>query len=525
MAIPIEFPGVVQPVGLYAVRTLGVFPNQSLLWCLPQQTPIGAFGNLTFGNWNGTSAITFRNCVVDRPNYKISTSGHSVGLVILDRRAYWEFASVTGRYNVPAANGSLINQRSAQQLATLCFTALGETADVSALPADVYPQVNWDASSARLELARLLNRYGCDVSLRLDDSVAVVRLGVGAGAPANIDIQSLALSVDPKIIPQTMRLYCGPTLVQAKVRCVPVGIDNDGTIQKIDDLSYAPPRGWVGESDWDQFPGVADLNDRQLAVQTVGRLFAIETFEDETLVEPGLGVTLSDISQIFPVLEDRLDGSNPKLTGKHWIEGNPPVNQNSEEDAELDQSWTLDNPRGLIRTTKPVLFRNDDDLWECPTLVLECAYAVRRSDTLIHYRQEYTAALGGPFGEHVIRVPTLGRRIVTGESASDNEGDINTAALAILSVAVNRFTTDAAASAVYRAIQPINTDGANRQVTWSISTENGFESSVSVNTEALPYVSRAAERRLWQETRQALGPEELSELRESLQRVGLGRLL
>lgn len=525
MPVPIEFPGVVQPVGLHAVRSLGVFPDQSLLWCLPQINSIGAKGNLTFSNDNATNAITFTQCVVDRPIYRYSVTGHKVGLVILDRRAYWEFGVIGGRYNIPQPNGTLLNQRSVRQLATLLFEACGEgAADVSALPADIYPQVNWDAASARLELQRLCHRYGCDVSLNLNNTVSVVQLSVGSGAPYTIDIQSMSLSVDPKIIPEIMRVYYGPTRIQSKVVCKPVGLDTDGDIKLIDDLSYTPDGGWGSVADWEQFPQIDDLEARILAQRTVGRWFRVEEFEGGTLEEPGLGRNLESIDQILPLEFDLLDGKQARVYGQHWLTGNPPQNENSEEDDEIHIPWSLDEISGIVRFSQPVLYRSGTE-WQPPNIKLECAYAVRDAQSLISYRQEYTAPLGGVFGTYAIRQPNIFRKIITTDPTDDNEQDLKDLATALMNDAARRFATDLSGQVLYRGIQPAGTDGTVRQVVWSISTEAGFSTALSVNTESLPNVARNAERELWRQARQALGAEDLVVLRESLQRRGIGRNL
>lgn len=515
----LTFSGVSSPVGLQAVRTHGVFPNQVILWCLPQPTTIPAYGTLAFGGSDGSVSMQM---YVSKPVYRYSTTGHKIGLVLLDRRVRWKHARITGRYNVPRADGTLQNEKNPQELARLLFDAMGETsADVTALPTAGTPEVYWDTDRADLQLQKLCETYGCEPTLAINDAAGVVRMGVGATVPTTGPIQSMAIAVDPPEVPETLRLVCGETKFQFRMLFEAVGFDTDGQIKPIDDLSYKPAGGWSIETDWNQFPSVTTELGRYLAGISVGRWFRIKAFADESLDVPDFGLTLTSIEQVLPLEPYLLDTTitsgvarqaNPEVIAEHFVEGALPLSDNTDEPISVEIPFSMIAEIGLIKFSKPLLKLDSGTQQFTPaTLYATVAFSVERDDTLIDLRQEYTLPLGGTFGEDAFRDQSIFRTYIgrydttsdtTPNSIDDNESTLASKANAILTEAASRYTTQQSGVLRLAGLFPISPDGVSRQVSWQIATgdSGGFFTIISANAETIPHAPRLADRRQWRVT-------------------------
>lgn len=519
----LQFPGVDHPVGLNGARTHGVFPNQIMLWCLPQAGNIPASGTLSFGGSNGNISMQM---YVDRPNYKYSVVGHKIGIILQDRRVLWKFGRITGRYNVPRSDGTLINEKTPRELASLLWAEMGESgADVSALPTVGRPEVFWDADRADLQLAKLCDLYGCEPTLLLNDVAGVVRLSTGASLPTSGPIQSIAITVDPPQRPASLRLVCGATKFQFRMLCEPVALDTNGHITTPEEVSYAPPDGFSADPDWDQFPTVETEEGRYFASLSVGRWYRIKAFADDTLDVPEFGFTLDSINQILPIDPDLIDVSitsgisrqaQPEVIARYFVEGSPGVFDNTEDPERVSIPFTIVPELGLFKFQSPIRVREDDNTWGFADVFVTVAFSIEHSDTLIDLRQEYTTAAGGPFGEDVIRERSLFRMYVgrydantdtTPTSIDDNESSVLSSATGILTDALARYVTTQAGITRLVGIFPINPDGVIRQVAWDIQTgENGgWFTTASANTESIPYVPRLADRRQWRLSREKDG--------------------
>src|SRR6185437_16062245 len=88
-------------------------------------------------------------------------------------------------------------------------------------------------------LQGLCDQLGCRIVLYLDDTVSIVQTGIGSDLPSD-NIERASLVVDPPEIPESILVVGGRTRYQVDLFLTPVGLDVDGTIRDIWDLSYAP---------------------------------------------------------------------------------------------------------------------------------------------------------------------------------------------------------------------------------------------------------------------------------------------
>src|SRR5207302_7663300 len=110
----------------------------------PPRSPL--FPYTTLFRSFGDVELEFPGCALDSAMVRRDRAGMIVSLSILDRRWAWRFGQICGRYNVRDEAGRLDaeTERSPQELAQSLFTAMGESVfDVSLLPDDTRPEVNW----------------------------------------------------------------------------------------------------------------------------------------------------------------------------------------------------------------------------------------------------------------------------------------------------------------------------------------------------------------------------------------------
>ena len=243
------------------IFSTGVTPSSCHVVAVPDavQAQVG-----TLALSDGDTTITFPDCAID---YSYSTpqmvrKGTRVHLRILDRRWRWENVPVTGWFNRRWADSVIDpdSKKTYNELFELLLDELGET-DYVIEPSFTMdaPEVNWDASPANLELNALAEKVGCRVVLQLDNKVRIVSNSSGGLFPANGRERHEQYDQAPSHIPATIRVEFGPTVYQNHLGLEPVGLELDGSLQPIRELSYSKdgPLGAGITPDWrEEDPGV-----------------------------------------------------------------------------------------------------------------------------------------------------------------------------------------------------------------------------------------------------------------------------
>lgn len=334
------FPGILQIVEATYTRAHGIQPGAAALTIAPQPDIVGELGDLVFAfegtSQNGNTVYTFSGCKLDRFNFQRDTRGLIVRLAVLDRRWKWEFPTVSGTYNMRHESGELVEnlsqtqatqaanliwatEKSPQELATICLEAMGEVGyDISALPNDARPLVEWDVDNAARALEDLCELLGCRVVLKMDDTVQICRVGVGEDLPENLDIQTRSPGADLPERPDTIRVVGNRQRVQADLLLEAVGLDTDGQIKPIDQLSYIPKTNGVADYSGviaPYFLGITDLKARELATQTLWRWYRVKVpFQVLLFDNPQpdsdpvlLPTTITSLMQITPLEDTQVD--------------------------------------------------------------------------------------------------------------------------------------------------------------------------------------------------------------------------
>jgi len=292
-----------------------------------------------------------------------------------------------------------------------------------------------------------------------------------------------------------------------------VGVENDkdekgkliGTIVPVDDLSYKPAAGWGNEHPLWMF-GVADQDDRKLAIQSVFRYYRIKLPVDFVKI---MGFDTED----RPYLE-YLDEQVETLTLNGATKPRPPVvygtycaahgarltNEPADvtypAGSKVDHAFTFDAARGLVMFQEPV-YRNTDtakvDHAEA-TIYLRTACLVRRPWNRAYQRVIVERQIGEFETEtQWIRHDELYHTYIDAEL--QNPVPVNNKIFDILDAAEAEYRQEYPQTVTYVGLKLIPLDGAIRQATFRVGL-SGCTSIYSRNTEQLDRVPSYKERRL-----------------------------
>lgn len=321
------WPGIEQIEAGHFALLQGITPSVATLEILPQDPstiPIDGTLSITFGDVE----IDFPDCRIDRASFEYSPSGFVWRLSIWDRRWKWQFGGpagpISGNYNQrfstiqPAPQdfqlgsfqlGSIdpVTRRTPQQLAAALLLVMGETGfDVSQLPNTALPEVNWERDNPAQELQRLCDELGCRVVLGLDNLVRVCATGLGADLPTE-DIEHESDVLDPPEIPDSIMVVGGKDRYQADFLLEAVGLDVDGTIKPIGQLSYAPDK--KDKTGLGGFGSLLDFWDSEVGFRE------ISGWEQEDIVPP---LTPPRIAKVY-LLGDNSNQVNPRYLARQSV--------------------------------------------------------------------------------------------------------------------------------------------------------------------------------------------------------------
>jgi len=513
------FPGVEYPKACQYTRSLGITPGQATLTLAPQDGFVSQIGTLklTYGD----QEIEVKRVRCDAATLRKSpTDPRLWELTAFDRRWKWAYGD-TGRikYNVRDGDGAVIaaTQKTPQQLATLLFSYMGETDySVSALPLqnddgdDFYPEFSWDHDVPAEKLAELLEMCGCDVSLDLDDSVTVVRLGVGTALPLG-NIISKSKTIDlPEPVHEVVAL-AARSQYQADILLFAVGLDTDGAVKLLVNLTYAPAGGWssiCAPDTWHDIlesvvlPDGRTIKPRETYQKTVYKWYQLP----DTFNVPGLGIALSR-DDLMPLIEEQVDTTTESggkvrkpaevygVVRKYFNGGYG----NTAADTLCETNFSLDTENGIVKFSDYVYqYGNVDDpanKTNLPaTLELRCSFQGERQGVSAELSADTT-------------LPT--KTLTTDEVAYFYKDGLPVNALTVATVLlylaqqyiskVERLTIQ---ERTYSGLREIDTDGLVRQVSWQCSTDAAATTSASQNSETVdPSVMPEKVRRVYEKLR------------------------
>jgi len=560
------FPGIAQVISGSITLSPGISPSVARLSIVPQASFPSATGTLSFSCDGQTVELV--DCKIDRTSYARSDSGEVTQLSLVDRRWKWRFGAISGRYNIRREDGSLQDggsegqtidtERTPRELAELYLDAMGENDyDASELPNDSRPSVDHDFDNPAEALARLCDRLGCQIVLRLDNTVALVPIGSGGELPDELLLEDSA-TPNPPELPDKVAVLCGPSVYQVDFQLETVGIDvdTDGegqaseTIKPINALSYCPTEGW-SSVDLPFFMNVGTGTDetdvtglRSLAIKSVFRHYRIIT----PIRVPGYGdgdELVEKLEQLLPLSEEQVVTARenhqavplPATVFGVWypalddlensaetleIQGNSPPAAGPGEKFKspfYNRGFKIDTARGLVIFDEPVYRNTTPTLAKLTVgpaqLVLRAKCQVRDADSLAESRHVHERSTGSEHGTGTLylrheelvmtHVPQyhpdyydspVADGIDPREilSVTTNESQIANRCDEFIDAALAEFVQSSPRQVRVIGIVPTNLDGQIGQVTYEIGP-SGATTTIARESEPSSFAISQAERR------------------------------
>jgi hypothetical protein len=220
----VEFAGIRQVLSFTGTFNHGVEPSIFLLEIVPQPPQsIALYGTLRL-RYDST-VIDLPMCLVDSGSYSLNSGGEVVSLQIKDYRWRWEYANISGTYNVRDELGEIINlednsgqfddlirktKRETVWLVNALLDAMGvQNRTIEAQIPEFYPECLWDLANASRELQDILSKLDLRLAPQLDGSVKIVSAGIGQRLPQDA-IETFGNEVNPNELPQKIRVVSGP---------------------------------------------------------------------------------------------------------------------------------------------------------------------------------------------------------------------------------------------------------------------------------------------------------------------------
>ncbi len=536
------FPAVKTVISASFTLSHGITPSVATIECAPQEGLFGAGGTLLFTF--GSTTISFSDCKVDLASLSYNAQGLIWHLSIFDRRWKWAFGDISGSYNERRPDGTVDQNtiQTPQQLAMKLLEGMGETLyDVSAMPNETFPEALWLNDVPAKHLADLADSLGCRVCLNLDDSVSVVRTGIGADLPT-VNVLADSFSVKPPERPDSLRVVCGKTRYQPDFLLEAVGVDTDGKVKLIDKLSYKPAGGWGGVGP--DFSGLSNTpgadrapSPRTLAQDTVYRWYRVKLEDPSTPGKlpliPGWfggvqatpkGSRIQAIWQVLPLEEVRVGGyideqalfhPDPALVFGQFYDGGLSYATTGGEslittgNTPYKKPFHINRDSGIVEFSDQVFILKDADdgsrTYAPAILGLRTACTVRHYVTRVWDRaffdlvfEEGNWGTGPKVLKHdeivLTVVPTINSaglvtQVTTNTAAVAREADHYLQAQNL------EYQHQDARNITYIGLVPIGVDGAVQQVSWSIGPR-GATTQASRNNEFHPAVPPYKERRL-----------------------------
>ncbi len=220
--------------------------------------------------------------------------------------------------------------------------------DLSRMPNDTTPFVDWDLERPDAALDRLCQSVNAHVVLRSDDVAAIYPDGFGADMP-NLPSSSASQAFEFGVVPGKVSVTTAPFTWQLDFELQPVGLELDGSIVLPNELSYTPkiPHGWLDASNPEEFPGIPEEH-RPYAIESVFRWYKIVPPKGRM---PIAGTEITSIDQLLPLLENQIDEAEIRVEDKAKVKGKVLKHKRQKLAAQV-WGWFY-NEGGTARTMSP----------------------------------------------------------------------------------------------------------------------------------------------------------------------------
>lgn len=557
----IEFMSFTMNRGVYASQGVVVCQNQTItsstgdaIFTYTKQLvgpnlPIDPAGS------PATNTITIPDCIIDGVAAS-SENSELIEIRFLDRRWRWSDGHIDGLYNQRLPDGSYRFEKTPRDLMNLCLDAMGETGYTTiAVDSLARPAIDWRGDNPSLMLQELCTDLGYVVTINELNSVVIVKEGVGTALPItdgteqNEFLQSL--KVKAGALPSAVRVACGNVQYQCMMKLVPVGIEPNGDIKPIDNLSYKPADGWLGREipDHPSVTGTTTINGRDVSHNELARKSVFKWWQADGifgatnlgwkppgfLEDSGLApenqeqVSRDDVLPLRPYTNEQVTtATGKKVRQKFKVIGAYRLNDDEQVVCQPGTLWngtaTLDEENGIVKLDRAATIFSGNQEVAATKMALVCVVEVNVDQNGGGNQKQYwgyTLNVGGGAGIRTIDYPDIEPMVTANYNdealvdTTNNLTTVNAQAGYYAAAAREQLRPSDGGVVGYESFRTITLDGIRRQVRWSCGSNELPRTVATVNTEVdLDYptyseitaeaISRAVERRTRRRDRIAL---------------------
>lgn len=515
--ISITFPGLnaIQEAS-YAMRP-GISPSAAVV-IASNASPGSLTGDLVFAYQKGagehastpaSNTITIPDCLVEDVSI-VSDQPDLLRVTLLDRRWRWIHGHIDGHYNRQRPEGGLDYEQTPAQLMTLLLDAMGESGySVAAVTAhdrnSSRPTVYWRGDVPALMLDALCRELGFVVTINSSNNVVICERNVGtpppttSGSGTEQNEHLLAVASSRGVAPEYVRVACSNVQYECRLECEMVGLEPDGSVELIDDLSYAPAGGFTALDMDEGFTRVSgttsvegeSVSHRALAQQTVGRWWRVkkQAHTAANYAPPGYLGTAGDIDDIAMLLplrpylnSERTLSDGTRQRREYVVEGVFADSADSHDNytGPWRHAKSLDRLNGIVQLSRTAFKRgtpdvNNDAANAFTTVYLRCVVEVDDPDLNVKQYYAWTSSQNASGeGIRTIERPEIEFKVTptytdftTLDSTDDNGTEVDAEAEYYADAEAAQYAVTSGFTVVYEGLRTHSLDGMVRQISWT----------------------------------------------------------
>ena len=464
--------------------TQGVSPSSCSIWLVGHVLPPRS-GSLWFSDEWGS--VSFYPMIAIEPSFSEGPEGKLTRVTLVDKRFFWKRGYVEGIYNRPLGY-TQYQERALSTLLKDCFDAVQTSYALFQIP-NAYPEVVWEYDNPIAMVQDLCERYGLGIGLMNNGTawVAPMNYFVGGWPSRRYKISEKATgnSWGPSSI-----IVVGNRLVNQECfyDLTAVGLETDGVIKPINDLSYTPSGGW-GNSIVKLFSDISNEEHRKLALHCIFKWYAWipDSLDVRWKKLPWLSHTCEEKTELAITTFDKpyvvVECSD--FDGVTWLKGTK---------KRIDTGYTIDSENGLVMFDVPLVTMEDGPSSSsgatAAVVDLNVAYEKKGNgaDDFYWYKQN----MNGEGPAHVVHDSALTAFCIDG--SPQNTTELRLKATEIINSVKEGLMEGYSETREYPGLVSVDAIGCFRSVTWTIGP-SGSTTKISHSVERLPkFVPGATEK-------------------------------
>ena len=408
-----------------------------------------------------------------------ANTGNYISVDLTDRRYGWTNGYINGLYNQSTYDGYPIEDTNLEDLIKLCFVALDESKYKLVNIPVAYPPVLWEYENPAIALSDLCEKYKLSIGYDIDNYIVITPVELNRVIPVGY-ISNYEISIENDIFPKYVRIVGGRCVIQRTFSLVPVGEETDGSIKKIDDLSYKTSQTWANEM-MDIFSNIPNRRNRELAEKSIGKWFAIDwTVYDKDKILPLLNIITDTV-----VNEGIMEHDKPYAkSSKTIFDG---TQYTTIANARLTEGYSIDKKLGIVKFNKPLFLSGSDGpeagSYTIPSVSLVAAYESKEGNDEDFIYWNSSLIPGGTELPIIIKEKSLVPYFIYGITNPANLVELTAYANILLDRECSRLCATYPEEATYAGIMPVGCYGSFVNVSFKFDATTGASTVIQKHFE------------------------------------------